>query len=130
MKKNPGVKAWLSEEQWEATKKKISASMKERYRRERLRFKWGLPQKTCMRVALRRDKQAEHKRHYLRSKGYVIERGSKIAYITPDTTRSALVERRAHGIGFRFIEQSEIDVLADEYRALRKVKNKIEEGKL
>ena len=104
MKKNPGVKAWLSEEQWEATKKKISASMKERYRRERLRFKWGLPQKTCMRVALRRNKQAENKRKILRRKGYVIERGSKIAYITPGTTRSALVERRAQAIGFKFMD--------------------------
>ena len=105
IKKYPGTKARISPEQWEATKK-ISASMKARYRSERLRIKWGLPQKTCMRVAFRRKNQANNKRYILRSKGYVIERGSKIAYITPDTTRSARVERRAQAIGFKFIEQS------------------------
>ena len=106
MKKYPGTKARISPEQWEAIKKKISASMKARYRSERLRIKWGLPQKTCMRVAFRRVNQANYKRYILRSKGYVIERGSKIVYITPDTTRSARVERNAQAIGFKFIEQS------------------------
>ena len=108
MSKNArGLKAQCSPAKWEAAKAKMSVTKKEIYRKEKVRIKWGLPQKTKWRVSFNNNPIVRVTRYRLRKRGYLIELGGMVAYITPDTTRSALVERRAQAKGFKFIEQSE-----------------------
>ena len=69
-------------------------------RRERLRIKWGLEQRTKLRLGKEPRKRADY-RHALKKRGYIIPvPGSREVYYTDESKRSALVERRAtsHGL--------------------------------
>lgn len=63
---------------------------------EQLRVRWGLPQKTKLNVKSQPRKKT-YQRLYLRRRGYIIERGSNIAYYDENTRRSPTFEARRRG---------------------------------
>lgn len=72
---------------------KSAESRRKTYKTEKARVMFGLEQKTKMRVICQPHYIA-CQRNYLRKLGYIIERGSMIAYYTPETRRSELYETR------------------------------------
>ena len=82
---------------------RISTTRRETFKREKMRVRWGLPQKTKMRVT-RSTPQKRTLRSNLRKRGYMIEHASNEAYITDETNRSELMEQRAEKLGIRFYQ--------------------------
>ena len=80
---------------------RAATTRRETYKREQMRVRWGLPQKTKMRVT-RSTPQKRTLRSNLRKKGYMIEWASNDAYITNETNRSERMEARAERMGIRF----------------------------
>ena len=68
---------------------------------EKARALYGLPRQTKMNVVQRPVKQI-WTRHYLRKRGYMVERGSNTAYYDDNTKRSAEIESRPR-TGFTFL---------------------------
>ena len=75
---------------------KSAATRRELYRMERIRAKWGLPRKSKLRV-IAQPRHAILLRSYLRTRGYIIARGSSTAYYTDATHRSPAIEARKKG---------------------------------
>lgn len=82
---------------------KAAATRKELFRLEKARALYGLPRETKMKV-VRRPRKQIWMRHYLKTLGYIIERGGFIAYYNKNTKRSLELESRPM-TGFTFIEQ-------------------------
>lgn len=80
---------------------RISTTRRETFKREQMRVKWGLEQKTKLRV-VRCTSQKISLRNNLRKRGYMIERASNEALITDETRRSERMEARAESMGIRF----------------------------
>lgn len=80
---------------------KAAAKRKETLKEERLRYKWGLTQLTRLHVS-KQPMAKIHQRSRLRKLGYIVERGSDIAYYTPETKRSQRIESRTRGDRFYF----------------------------
>lgn len=70
---------------------KSAASRKETFKLEKARAIFGLPRQTKMHVIQRPRKQV-HVRYYLRKRGYVVERGSNVAYYNSQTNRNLKME--------------------------------------
>lgn len=74
--------------------------------KERLRIKYGLPQKTkkiITALSPREVLQAARRRYYLRSKGYIInDCNSKNVYYNNETKRSAKIEQHFNDFGYSF----------------------------
>lgn len=68
---------------------------------EKARALYGLPRQTKMNVVQRPVKQI-WTRHYLRKRGYMVERGSNTAYYDDNTKRSPNLESRPR-TGFKFL---------------------------
>ncbi len=79
-------------------------SRRETFRLEKARALYGLPRQTKLNVVKRPKKQI-WTRHYLRKRGYVVERGSNVAYYNSETQRSLKMETNPPA-GFSFLEQS------------------------
>lgn len=77
-------------------REKMSATRKQTIKEEKARISFGLKQRTNLHL-IRQNKNVVSLRHNLRERGYVIERGSMIAYYTPDTNRSEAIESRKNG---------------------------------
>jgi hypothetical protein len=69
---------------------------KQTIKEDRARIMFGLPQKTKVKLTKQPHKKI-CQRTYLRKLGYIIERGSDIAYYTPETRRSETFENRKYG---------------------------------
>lgn len=69
---------------------------KQTIKEDRARIMFGLPQKTKVKLT-KQPKKKICQRSYLRKLGYIIERGSDIAYYTPETRRSETFENRKYG---------------------------------
>lgn len=105
MSKNaPGLKAQCSPAKWEAAKAKMSVTKKEIYRKEKMRIKWGLPQKTKLHVSFNNNPIVRMLRYRLRKRGYIIECGGMVAYYTHTTQRHDRMEARARKRGFIFLD--------------------------
>lgn len=85
----------------EAMHKKVGETRRKLYEDERRRVKWGLEQKTKLRV-VRCTSQKISLRNNLRKRGYEIERASNEALIIDETRRSERMEARAESMGMRF----------------------------
>lgn len=72
------------------------ARYNETKRKEEIRIKWGLPQKTKIRIALSPIAYRKHV-YYLKSLGYIIDEVRKVAYYTNDTRRARRVEKVPRG---------------------------------
>ena len=83
---------------------KCAQSRRETYRLEKARALYGLPRQTKLQVVQRPRKQV-WTRYYLRKRGYVVERGSNVAYYNSETQRSLKMETNPPA-GFSFLEQS------------------------
>lgn len=82
---------------------KSAASRRETVRKERIRIKWGLEQRTRM-VLVRQSRQVTTLRNGLKRRGYVVpKRGSKIIYYNNNTRRSALMEIHALELGLTIL---------------------------
>lgn len=102
-RKAPGAKAQCSPARWEAAKAKMSVTKKEIFRKEKMRIKWGLPQKTKLHVSFNNNPIVMQTRYRLRKRGYIIERGGMVAYYTHATQRHDRMEARARKRGFIFL---------------------------
>lgn len=86
---------------------KSAASRRETFRQERARVTFGLEQKTKLAVR-RQPRRTVCQRNYLRRRGYLIARGSMVAYYGPGTRRSEAFESRTRTscptyVGFLFL---------------------------
>lgn len=79
---------------------KASAKRRETYKLEKARALFGLPRQTKLKVISRPKKQV-WMRNYLRRRGYIVERGSNVAYYNSETRRSPILEARPM-TGFTF----------------------------
>lgn len=79
---------------------KSVASRKETFKLEKARALFGLPRQTKLQVVKRPKKQI-YIRYYLRKKGYIVERGSNVAYYNSETHRSLRLESQPPA-GFKF----------------------------
>lgn len=85
---------------------KCVQSRKKTFKLERARALFGLPRQTKLKVVQRPRKQV-WTRNYLRKRGYVVERGSNVAYYNSETKRSPDIESRSRS-GFVFLEQQAV----------------------
>lgn len=89
--------------------RKMKESMAATRKLERARALFGLERKTKLKLAgMGQPRHFTEQRHYLRKLGYIIERGSMVAYYTPSTKRSEDYETRTRDnckkyAPFRFI---------------------------
>lgn len=81
----------------EAKAKRV-ATYRETYRREDMRVRWGLEQKTKIHLK-HGSKRYRDQVWYLKSLGYIVDEASKIAYYTPGTRRATRLERLERGKG-------------------------------
>lgn len=88
----PGHKETRTQEQ----KEKAAATRRESIAEDRRRILFGLPQKTKVKLT-KQPKKKICQRHYLRKCGYIVERGSSVAYYTPETRRVMTYENRKPG---------------------------------
>ncbi|MBP5172824.1 MAG: hypothetical protein J6W74_00235 [Bacteroidales bacterium] len=97
----PGVPHKETKKQKEQRIAKATATMHELRLRERARMRLGFPRLTKLNVTIYPDsKRRIVFRHNLRRRGYIIERGSDIAYYDENTKRSARIEGRKAGDRF------------------------------
>ncbi len=83
--------------------KKAAASRRETVRKELIRIRWGIEQKTKLRL-VSNDKQ-RLMRYALRKRGYIVPRAAIDVFYNSDTRRSALVEKHAEESGIRIYQQ-------------------------
>ena len=81
--------------------------LKELYRKERMRVRWGLAQQTSLIVlpdgyTKARKRMSEH-RYLFRRKNYIVEYGSNDIYYDEETNRSEVMEASAHLYGFKIM---------------------------
>ena len=68
-------------------------SYRRTFREEQIRYKWGLPQLTKIRVKTQPRKKC-HQRAYLKHLGYILDEENNIAYYTQSTTRAVRMEAK------------------------------------
>lgn len=92
---------------YRAFMKRKGKQLKELYRKERMRVRWGLAQQTSLTIlpdgfTKARRRMAEH-RYLFRQKNYIVEHGSNDIYYDEETNRSEVMEARAHLYGFKIM---------------------------
>lgn len=84
---------------------KATATRRQTIKEEKARVTWGFHQLTKLRL-IRQPKLAVTQRYYLRKRGYIVPRGSMVAYYTDETKRCPKLEGRKlgdrHFIAFTF----------------------------
>ena len=93
----------FGDKKWEEMRAKAEKSQRETIRKERLRIKWGLPQKTRLKL-YGGGSQRANARYWFRKLGYYVPRASNVVYYDKDTDRRPLRERRAVAYGLRVEE--------------------------
>lgn len=73
-------------ERWKEIKARSGRSLSNTYKMERMRKAAGLPLQTKLRIGAQ-PRRVIAMRHALRKAGYIVERGSMMAYYTPATQR-------------------------------------------
>ena len=89
----PGDKPWekCGRRKWNNARKKGAEKWKETFKEDRCRRRWGLPQKTRLRVT-ETPHQKILDRSYLKKRGYILDEVNVIAYWTPETQRATRLE--------------------------------------
>ena len=100
-KKGERQKDKMSAEAFDAMHRHIGEQRKKTIKAEKRRVLFGLEQKTKLRV-VQAPKEKICLRNGLRKKGYEIARASNEAFITAETHRSEVMERRAISMGISF----------------------------
>lgn len=91
----------MSDEAFLEMHRRKGESLKETYRKERIRVHWGFAQKTNLRV-VRCPREKIYIRYVLRKRGYEIATTSNDATVTDETRRSVRMEARAEKMGIKF----------------------------
>jgi hypothetical protein len=91
----PGDKPWTrcGRRKWNRARKKAAETWKETFKEDRCRRRWGLPQKSRLRVT-ETPHQKIIDRSYLKKRGYILDEANVIAYWTPETHRATRLEAR------------------------------------
>lgn len=82
--------------------RKALRNLRERWRMERLRYSWCVPQRTGWKIG-RTDRRLVYLRSYMRGRGYDIEKSGMTAYYDEDTRRYAPYEEQAKGFGMKIV---------------------------
>lgn len=98
----------LTKKQYKAMCEKMSVSINEVWRKERMRVNWGLEQKTKLRVQSGGKKRIQH-RMLFRRRGYIVAKASNNVYYTENTNRSLIAESRAKSRGLTILPYNEYD---------------------
>lgn len=99
----------LSKMHTEEAKAKQKISIKEMIRKERIRIKYGLKQRTkrvFSELSYNEYSKLSRQVFFLRSKGYEVNRYTKIAKYNNATKRNTRIERNYEKNGFTFINDS------------------------
>ena len=101
----PGVsnKDRLSPRRFSEAMRKAQAKRNESIRKDRMRIRWGLPQKTRMKLVSGGHKRACYK-HLLKKKGYIVDR-TNVIYYDSQTNRSEKMEATAFKFGLRVYQK-------------------------
>jgi len=75
---------------------KAVETMRQIRKEEKARANWGFRQLTKLRV-IAQPRRAATQRHYLRKRGYIVQRGSMVAYYDDNTNRCPKMESRKMG---------------------------------
>lgn len=75
---------------------KAAATRRQTIKEERARVNFGFHQLTKLRL-ISQPKRAVTQRHYLRKRGYIVPRGSMVAYYDANTDRCPFIEARKMG---------------------------------
>lgn len=87
----------------EESRTKKETGIREMIRKERLRIKYGLKQKTKRRFApYEQPQRYAHWKHKLRRRGYITQRYSLDVFFDEDTKRSVAMEQHLTNKGFTF----------------------------
>lgn len=105
-KKGHKMHEMMSEEMKQRLKESRSAKMKENFKKDRLRVRFGLQPKTKLRIDPD-TKYVKHLRYTAKKQGYTIARASMDAYYDTDTKRNEILEQKAERLGFRFMPKQE-----------------------
>lgn len=89
---------YFGKKKWEDMKRRSHASRNETIRMERIRIKWGLPQKTNL-VLKDNSRLASCHRFLFKKKGYITYRGDPHVYYDKNTERSETMESNAWAFG-------------------------------
>ena len=89
-----GGKPWdrCGRRKWNRAIRNGAEKRKETFREDQCRRRWGLPQKTKLRVA-QTPRQRLLDRSYLKKRGYILDEVNVIAYWTPETQRATRLEK-------------------------------------
>jgi hypothetical protein len=83
----------VGEERAKEARAKAAVTLNEIRRKEKIRARWGLPQRTRLRVVpVPREKIAL--RSYLKGRGYIIDEEQRIAFYTDATHRASRLEQK------------------------------------
>jgi len=82
---------------------KIHQSRNKTIALDRIRIKWGLEQKTKLKLIVQPRSKVNY-RHNFKKRGYIVDRDAKTIYYNQNTNRSLIAEKRAsHKFRFCFI---------------------------
>lgn len=89
----PGDKPWdrCGRRKWNRAIRNGAEKRKETFREDQCRRRWGLPQKTKLRVTQTPIRKIQD-RSYLKKRGYILYEENVIAYWTPETRRATRLE--------------------------------------
>lgn len=89
----PGDKPWsrCGRRKWNMAIRNGAEKRKETFREDQCRRRWGLPQKTRLRVK-QTPRQKLLDRYYLKKRGYILDEVNVVAYWTPETRRATKLE--------------------------------------
>ena len=89
-----GGKPWdrCGRRKWNRAIRNGAEKRKETFREDQCRRRWGLPQKTKLRVA-QTPRQRLLDRCYLKGRGYILDEANLVAYWTPETRRATRLEK-------------------------------------
>lgn len=103
-KKGNCMREIMGDERWKDMLRRRGETLKKTYQKERRRVLFGLDQHTHL-TAKCDTAYLYNLRYIMRKKGYIVDRGSRVAIVTSETKRSASVERRAKKNYFTIKEQ-------------------------
>ena len=110
-KKGESNKTRMSARKFKALMERTHQKRRETIRKERMRIRWGFDQKTNLRL-VSGGKDRIHQRYAMRKRGYIVPRGSNVAYYTDDTVRDLEAEKRAQATGLH-VDAYEEEFLTD-----------------
>ena len=105
-KKGESNKTRFGEERFAEMIAKARASRNETIRKDKMRIRWGLPQKSKLKLVSGGSKRSSYK-YLFKKRNYIVEYGSTDIYYDEQTDRSATMEANAHKYGLTVMAAAE-----------------------